>query len=256
MFQKEKTQGISYFKSDVLKSSRFVHAFTTRLVEDSDNFTLGLGGIPENKEIVVSNRKKLCEALDFKVENLIIPDQKHTDNIKIVTSVNDDVSETDALITNIKDLPILLLFADCTPIILYSEVDNVMAVVHAGWRGTAKNIARKTVASMGDFYGVRAENIKGAIGQAIGMCCYEVSSEVKGFLCSTLVCNYDNIIKYAENDKYFVDLKKINEYQLMEAGLKTIDVFDTCTACQNDEFFSYRAEFGKTGRHGAIACLK
>ncbi|MEI7473555.1 MAG: peptidoglycan editing factor PgeF [bacterium] len=256
MFQKEIINSISYYTSNMLKSDKFIHAFTTRLFEDAANFTLGTGGNPENKLLVDVNRKNICEAFNLDINKLIIPDQKHTDNIKIVTSVDDNVSETDALITNVKNLPILLLFADCTPIILYSEIDNVIAVIHAGWRGTAKNIARKTVAQMGDFLGIKAENIKAAIGQAIGMCCYEVSQEVKDFLLSTLTHDYDNIIKSTENDKFFVDLKKINEYQLLESGVNNIDVFDICTSCESNQFFSYRAENGKTGRHGAIACLK
>lgn len=259
MFKKNEINGISYYCSDIFNSDKLTNLFTTRELDNKtdlyQSFSLGIGGQSVLNEIVKSNRQKICSEFNLDFNKLIIPDQKHTDNIKFVTSLNDDISNTDAVITNVKQLPVMLLFADCVPLILYSEKDNVLAVVHAGWRGTAQKIASKTVARMGDFCNVMPENIKVAIGQAIGICCYEVSKEVKDFLVETVSFACDSII-YANNDKFFVDLKQFNKLQLMEAGVSQIDIFDICTSCNKDEFFSYRAENGKTGRHGAIACLK
>lgn len=261
MFYLEEKSHIKYYKSTLIDDLGLTYAFTTRYSDilglPYKGFSLAKGGFENQESIISKNRKEICNILECDFNNLIIPDQKHTDNIKIVTSMQDDVTETDALITNKSNLVLMLLFADCTPIILYNSEEKVVAVVHAGWRGTAKKIAPKTINKMCDFFNLNKKSIKALIGAAIGQCCYPVNLEVAEELEKSFDKKHANIfIKSVESDKINVDLKALNSQQIRESGITSIDILDECTCCNVSAFFSHRAEKGITGRHGAIASLR
>lgn len=187
------------------------------------------------------------EGIDFSVfesKRVITSVQTHSDNIEIVDE-RIDYPNTDGLILkNNRDL-IYLRFADCTPLIFYDTKQKIVAVSHAGWRGTAKKIGPKTVEKMESD----PEDIIAIIGPAISVCCYEVSDDVKNQLLST-VKNPDCLF----SDKN-VDLKNINARQLLEIGVSKIDICPYCTSCNNELFYSYRKENGTSLRHYAVAML-
>jgi YfiH family protein len=262
MFYSEEKSGIKYFQSSLLKDENLVHAFSTRIGGNTpapmNSFSLGTAGMIEFQNQIDTNRKNLCDALKIDFNKIINPEQKHTDNIKMVKDVSDDVSNTDGIITDKKELVLLLLFADCTPIILYAPDESVLGVIHAGWRGTAKQIVPKAVKLFEQEFNISPKKIKAAVGAAIGQCCYPVSQEtyieLKNSVCSK---NHDNIFKQIDNsDKVKVDLKRLNYYQLIESGVINVDISDVCTSCNNSLYYSYRADNGLTGRHGAIASLR
>ena len=182
---------------------------------------------------------------DFCTERIITPVQTHSDNIEIVDE-RTTYPNCDGLITAKKGDLIYLRFADCTPIIFYDKVNKIGAISHAGWRGTTSKIGVKTAELMQKHFETRMEDIIAVIGPAIGMCCYEVSEEVRDKLLST-VKNSDGLF----NERR-VDLKNINAQQLREIGIKNIDVCPYCTSCDNDLFYSYRKENGTTERHFAL----
>jgi len=261
MFYLEEKSGVKYLKSDILDHDNLIHAFSTRIGGNTpaplNSFSLGTAGMNEFKTDVEDNRKKICDVLEIDFNLIINPEQKHTDNIKIVKTPYDDVSNTDGIITSERSLVLLLLFADCTPIILYAPKEQVLGVIHAGWRGTAKKIAHKAISLFESEFNVSPDSIKAAIGPTIGQCCYPVSSETYFELKKTINSNYANIFKNIENsDKVKVDLKLLNCKQLQEAGVQDIDVLKDCTSCNNSLLYSYRADNGQTGRHGAIASLR
>lgn len=250
MFYQEEKSSIKYFKSSIFNDSKFVHAFTTRI----NDFSMAMTGIPELEPYILKNREKICSVLELDYRLIVTPDQQHTDNIKIINSMDEDLSATDGIITSSKSLVLMLLFADCTPIILYAPKEQVIGVIHAGWRGTAKKIAQKAINLFTNDFNVYANTIKAAIGPAIGQCCYPVSQETAFELRKSIDENHANIFK-ENNNQVKVDLKKLNAQQLKEAGVLDIDIINKCTSCNNSLFYSYRAEEGKTGRHAAIASL-
>jgi len=261
MFYTEEKSGVKYLKSSILDYDELIHAFTTRIggitPAPMDSFSLGTAGMAEFKNHVKDNRKKICEILNIDYSRIINPEQKHTDNIKIVKTPYDDISSTDGIITSQKNLVLLLLFADCTPIIIYAPKEQVLGIIHAGWRGTAKKIAHKAINLFKSEFDISPDSLKAAIGPAIGQCCYPVSVETYFELQKTINCNHVNIFKNIEDsDKVKVDLKLLNYQQMAEAGIQNIDLFEDCTSCNNSLFYSYRAENGQTGRHGAIASLR
>ena len=186
--------------------------------------------------------------------------QIHGDTIKDITEKKDigwqsyDASlKADAIVTAIPQVVITILTADCVPILMYDPEKKVIAAVHAGWRGSESEIVSKTVRFMKSKYGCEPSDIIAAIGPSIGGCCYEVDDIVA----SKFLDYRESVVKKPDNH-YMLDLKSINRKQLIDIGLKemNIEVSHVCTACDNDRFFSYRREKGCTGRFISAVMLK
>lgn len=244
MFYFDEINGKKVLKSSILNELN--HFFTTResVIKTKE---------PDFENIVEENKKDICKFFWIKDENLIYPSQTHTSNVEIAQAGKISYPDTDALILANKEQAVFLNFADCTPLIFYDSENNIAAVSHAGWRGTVGMIGVKTVQKMGEEFGSKPENIKSAIGPAIGFCCYNVGEDVLNKLMGTV--KNSNGLSDTRNDEIFVDLKAINKRQLEEAGLKEIDVCPYCTVCNNDLFFSYRKENATTNRHSAVVKL-
>ena len=253
MFYFEKIYGQRILKSDLIKNVQTF--FTTRDICICDKILENNN--PDNKYEIENKIKDdkilIADYLKIQPENLISPIQTHSANIEIAKVSQHDYPDCDALILTDKNLAIFLNFADCTPIILYDENQNIGAIAHAGWRGTAQKIAPKTVEKMIINFNSKPENITALIGPAIGYCCYNVGEEVFRELSKTVV-NFDGLSEIRQGNIY-VDLKNINKRQLEETGIKKIDVCPYCTVHNNDLFFSYRNERATTKRHSAILKL-
>lgn len=248
MFYFEKIDGKRILKSNFIKNMEAF--FTTRdICICCKNIEL-----TQKDTSLEQNKKTICKYLNIKKENLLLPTQTHTSNIDIAKETKKSYPDTDALILGNQNLGIFLNFADCTPVILYDEVQNVGAVAHAGWRGTTEKIAPKTVEKMIKIYNSKPENIVAVIGPTIGFCCYNVGEEVYQKLSET-VNNFSGLYEIRQGNIY-VDLKNINRKQLEEIGVNKIDVCPYCTVCNNDLFFSYREENATPYRHSAVIKLR
>lgn len=219
MFYFKDINGNKVLKSDILDTNSVIHCFTTR-------------GVNAN----------------FLYSNYIFPQQTHSDHVEIVDN-RLEYPDTDSLIITKRSIPIALRFADCTPLIFYDTNLKIGAVAHAGWRGTAQKIGIKTLQKMYDNFGTKPQDIIAIIGPAIGVCCYEVSDEVKDKVLET-VSDKTNLVQ-GNN----IDLKQTNARQLEEFGVTRIDICPYCTSCNNDLFYSYRKENGTQNRHYAILML-
>lgn len=242
-----------FFGKKVLKSSSLddlEHFFTTR------DFILTPGERVELVEEANQNRNYLCEKLNIERKNLVTVKQTHSDNIEIFNSEINFYDNCDSLITCIEDSALILNFADCVPIILFDDKNNVASVIHAGWRGTQSEIVKKTVIKMTENFDSKPEFIRAAIGPCIGQCCFSTDKDVFEKLVQPDKVNDTNLYSYdKDNDKYCIDLKQLNKIQLLDTGVEKIDICDYCTSCMSDIFFSYRKESGKTARHSAIVKL-
>ena len=246
MFYFEEINGKKILKSSLLNG--LTHFFTTRetVIKTKEH---------DFEQIVEENKKDICKFLGINENNLIHPSQTHTSHIEIAQVGKNSYPDTDGLILTNKEQAIYLNFADCTPVIIYDPIKNIGAVSHAGWRGTAGNIASKTVEKMIEEFGSNPADLKCAIGPAISFCCYNVGEEVLEKTKAT-VRNFNGLSEI-RNGNIFIDLKGINKQQLVEAGIKpeNIDICPYCTVCNNDLFFSYRNENGTTNRHSAVIKL-
>ena len=247
MFYFEKLENKKVLKSTILEGLE--HFFTTR-----ESFIRSEEA--EDQKFISENKKIICNYLNINESNLVAPVQTHSSNIEVVNEENFLYPDTDGLILSNAEQAVFLNFADCTPLIFYDEKQNISAVSHAGWRGTAGMIAVKTVQKMIEKSGSQISDIKCAVGPTISFCCYSVGHDVCEKLLDT-VKNSDKLFE-VRNGEVFVDLKKINKKQLTEFGIsdKNIDVCEYCTVCNNDLFFSYRKENATTRRHSAVVKLR
>lgn len=244
------------------------HAVSTRLGGyssapfDSLNLALHVG---DNAENVLANRRKFMASLGFRLEDIVTPNQIHGEKIVRVNendrgrgsqSYADSIGETDALITDTPNLPLMLCFADCVPI-MFLDVENLaVGLAHGGWKGTMKKIAAKTFQAMQENFGTRAEDCLVGIAPSIGSCCYEIGGEVLD-ACAKAFPNHGELI-IERGGKNYLDLWAANKIQLVDAGIpaKNIDVAGECTCCNANFYFSYRAAKGTTGRIAAVIALK
>jgi len=178
------------------------------------------------------------------------PIQRHTDNIHIFKDLNEKVI-ADAVITRERGVLIGVQVADCVPILLYDKDKHVVSAVHAGWRGTAKEILKKTIETMLGRYNANREDILIAIGPSIKGCCYEVGIDViEAIHRVTGEGEYYKKIK----DRYYLDLSTVNMMQASSMGIPGGNIWysEECTYCNPSRFYSYRYEGVSTGRQGGF----
>jgi polyphenol oxidase len=152
--------------------------------------------------------------------------------------------EGDALITNRRGLAVSVRTADCLPILVADEQTRVIAAIHAGWRGTAAGIVRRTVEEMRGKFGVDPASLRAAIGPGIGVCCYQVGDEVAR--------------QFGRSSTSSLDLAAENRKQLLEAGLakSNVDLLNQCTFCNPARFHSYRRDEERAGRMISYALIR
>lgn len=243
MFKLEEFARKRVLTSSLLKDEGLVAFFTTR------DLPLKAGEREDLTDQIENNKKLVCQELQIPLDNLVIPQQTHSDNVGIINNIK-SFENTDALATNTPNVALALNFADCVPILFYDSIKKVIAAAHAGWRGTAAQIAPKTVQKMVEEFSCKPSDIIAVIGPAIGKCCFEAKEDVLEQLAATIKDNSNAI------SNNHADLKLINQLQLLARGLEKIDVCEYCTSCQNELFFSYRREQGNTARHSAVIFLK
>ncbi len=200
----------------------------------------------------------VCSEAGFNFNNLTSNIQIHSD---IVNEINESSigtkTEGDALITNIKNVPLLIFTADCVPIAIIDKNNKAIGLAHAGWRGTYDKISKNTLDKMNEKYNTNPEDVICVIGPSIGPCCYEVSKElVEKF--NINLTNNDEKFYIIKEEKYYLDLWKINEYILKECGVKKENIINLnlCTSCNSDKFHSYRVHDKTPQRIGMILAIK
>ena len=263
MEQKNKGK-IYYYEPTAFAAAGVSGGFTTRHegVSRPPYNSLNLGtGTQDAAPNVQGNRSVLARAFGTTLENLVTVTQVHGSDLLVIDQPNDDFThfsrlECDGIVTDQPGVMIGVCVADCVPVLLFDPKLKVVAALHAGWKGTAANIAAKGVEAMVSVFDSRPGNIKAAIGPAIGPCCYEVDLQVKnGFAKQEAV--WDLYAQPKEAGKWQLDLAAVNKHQLLAAGLATsnIDECGICVCCTPDSFFSYRREQGETGRQMGFVML-
>jgi hypothetical protein len=178
----------------------------------------------------------------------------HSNRVRVVSNADlgqDDV-HADAMVTNTRGLALTLRFADCVPVIFHDPQREVIGVAHAGWQGIVNGVLPATVQTMRDAFGCDLRDIVACIGPSIGPEKFEVGEDVAAKIQGAVS---ENVIVKNGNPKPFVDLWRSARSQLFDAGLRQIEIGGLCTASDTCEWFSHRAEKGKTGRFGVLAVL-
>lgn len=269
-------EGVRFFTFEIFEPHHaFSAAVTTRHggVSTGPYTSLNLGGkTGDEPNHVRENRARVAGLYKRDPKQLTFAKQVHGDNVAHVPAdfQGGAFDDSDALITNGKDVPLVILTADCTAIFLYDQINHALGVAHAGWRGTVAQIALHTVAAMNDRFGTKPEDLIAGIGPSIGPCCYEVGDEVifavearlpdytEEVLVDPDMASAGSFRASVNEGKRHFDLWRANELVLIDAGVpdQNIEIARLCTACRTDLFYSHRAEKGITGRFGAIAMLR
>jgi purine-nucleoside/S-methyl-5'-thioadenosine phosphorylase / adenosine deaminase len=217
--------------------------FTTRVggVSEGPYESLNLGRKSGDEvERVDENRRLACEAIGADVGKLALNFQVHSARVRQAEPATRG-ERADGLWTDVPELPILAMSADCLPIAVAraDERPLAVAVLHAGWRGLLEGIVASGVEALG------GAGLAAAVGPGIGPCCYEVGEEVAAPFRQRFG---DDVVRNGR-----LDLWTSAERALRAAGVDSVDRFDRCTACQPETFFSHRRDRGRTGRQGVIA---
>ncbi len=208
---------------------------------------------------VSENRQKLCQTLGIGVNRLIVPQQTHSNCVKIVDEAflalspsqqQQALEGVDGLITSVPNLCIAIGTADCVPILLYDPHQQVVAAIHAGWRGTVAHIVQQGIEMLKKHFGTNPQRLQTAIGAAIGVDHFMIGSEVSrefvqaGFDLSQV--GYDN----PQTEKHHINLSECNRLELIAAGVppQQIEVADICTYTHRELFYSARREGIASGR--------
>jgi len=237
-----------------------VHTFTTRHGGvskppfDTNNLAFHVG---DDAEEVIKNHRLLAQKLGYDLRRLVHMRQIHSDKIVIVDPAKENFEnppECDALITDRPGIPLMVMTADCTPVMLFDPVQNVIAVVHAGRAGAIKGIVPKAIAQMQHSFASRRKDILVVLGPSIHSCCYEVGEEVAKEVT-------DAGFGYAvvkREDRFYLEINAIIKRQLEETGItkEQTEDLEICNACEHKEFFSYRADRQKTGRIAGVLMLR
>ncbi len=212
------------------------------------NMALNVG---DNKECVLKNRKLLFEVLNLDITKSVFANQYHSNNVYIVEQKDiglgvdtfESAIKTDAFITNIKNVAIVIQTADCLSVVLYEKQKQVIANIHCGWKGLAFGIIQNTIEKMISIYNADSKNIYAYLGACIKPNNFNVGEDVASKFTSPI----------QKNDNYYIDLSLeaimiLEKYNITDIENSNLDSYD-------DMFYSYRRDKKITGRMATVIAL-
>ncbi len=215
-----------------------------------ESLNLGMN-TTDAKSNILENRKIFFTNLGWEEKHSAGGHQVHGDKIKYVSEPG-SFDDYDAFISNQKNILLTVTIADCVPILLYDSHHQAIAAIHAGWKGTIAEILKKTIKELTKSFNTNPADCFAYVGTCIDECSFEVDEDVAQ--------HFHNDFKRwdEQKKKFFIDLKKANKQQLLDAGVpkNQIEISPYSTFIHNDKYFSYRKEKGTTGRMLAAIGLK
>ncbi len=251
--------GLRYYRFDSFPDSVKQAVFTRRGgVSPSPWQSLNVGGtVGDDAARVRENRVRSFSALDRRLESLFDVWQVHSAEAAFAEAprrTGEDYQKADIILTDRPEITLYMRFADCVPVMLFDPGRAVIAMAHAGWLGTVRGASTQAIGAMKARYGSNPADIMAAIGPSIGPDHYEVGPDVIAKVRQAFGATADDLISQREG-KTYLDLWAANHAQLESAGVQQIEESRICTACHLEDWFSHRAENGKTGRFGALMAL-
>ncbi|MDD6193925.1 MAG: peptidoglycan editing factor PgeF [Lachnospiraceae bacterium] len=245
------------------------HCFTTRGggvsqgIYESLNLSFTRG---DEKDAVLENYGRVAKAMGSHPERIVTSDQTHTTNVRLVTEADAgkgiviprDYADVDGLITQEPGLLLATFYADCVPLYFVDPVHRAIGLSHSGWRGTVERMGAVTILTMRDHFGTKPEDLLCAVGPSICQDCYEISQDVAVHFQDEFPSVIEEVLVDKGHGKYQLDLWKINQFILQEAGVPQNQIFmaNMCTCCNSDRLFSHRATKGKRGNLGAFLMIR
>ena len=262
-FVEKNEGGLLYMASSLIGTP---HAFTTRFGGVSRGIfeSLNLGSNRgDDPDAVRENYRRICALFGADVDGCAVTKQVHGAQVRIVTGADKHVClskvpyEADGIVTAEKNLPIFCFTADCVPVLLWDSENHAAGAIHCGWRSSAADILGVAIQKMASL-GARAENIRAAIGPAIGRCCFETDGDVPAAIETYLNGDTQGLFDRRSDGKFLVDLRAANARRLRQLGLReeNIDISQECTVCLHDKYWSHRYTKGQRGSQAAVIVLR
>lgn len=253
---------LRYYSFNSFDRYGLIHGLFTRQggVSPAPWASLNLGGtVGDGRDNVVENRRRIFDLLGRPVDSIFDSWQVHGREVICADQprpLNSPHQKADAILTSRPEITLFMRFADCVPILLFDPVQQVAGIIHAGWRGTVDRAAEAGVQKMQACYGSRPENILAGIGPSICVDHYEIGQGPDVVAAVRAAFGRDaEAVLYQKNDSIHFDLWKANQIVLEASGVRQVEQAELCTCCHNQEWFSHRAEKGKTGRFGVLMSL-
>jgi len=254
---------LRYYAFDILSAEPVAQGIFTRLggVSPAPWHSLNTGGMNgDPRDNVIENRRRIFATFDRPVDTIFDVWQVHSARVLTTKSprpLEQPHQKADAIITDSPDVTLFMRFGDCVPIYLFDSIRRVTAIAHAGWQGTVSKIVQATIRTMAGAYGCQPANILVGIGPSICFEHYEFGGEPLKQVQDAFGEDASEVISQLHGKQHF-DLWKANQILCLQAGIKAehIQISGVCTASNTGEWYSHRAEHGKTGRFGALLGLK
>ena len=253
--------GLKYFHFDNFPPERIGHGIFSRHggVSPAPWHSLNIGGlVGDSADHIAKNRERIFRLFQRPVESLYDVWQVHSADVVCTQSPRNLTHphvKADAILTNCLSVTLLMRFADCVPVLLYDPIHHAIGLVHAGWQGTVKFVVGQAIQQMGRCFDTNPRDLLAGIGPSIGPDHYEVGENVISQVESVFGDKASDLLVDKNHSIYF-DLWKANKHVLQSYGVKNIETAGICTVCHCKDWFSHRAEKGRTGRFGAILFLK
>jgi YfiH family protein len=251
--------GLRYYSFDIFPATVKQGVFTRRGgVSLAPWHSLNLGGaVGDDPANVAENRKRVFHTMGCDPASIHDVWLVHSTDIVYADSprqLDGPPLKADIIFTDKPEVSLFMRFGDCVPILLHDLKKKVIGIAHAGWMGTLRGVVGAAVRGMESRYGSNPKDIIAGIGPSIGVDHYEVGADVISQFQEKYARDMDQIVQ-SKNGSTFLDLWAANAIQLKSAGVEQVQVSGLCTACHLDDWYSHRAEKGKTGRFGALMAL-
>ena len=262
MFIEENQNDLIYMRSSLIAAK---HAFTTRFggVSGGEFESLNLGSNRgDDPACVRENFRRVCALFGVDENGACVTNQVHKNDVRIVTGADRHIClgpvpyEADGLVTAEKGLPIFCFTADCVPVLLHDPAAGVAGAIHCGWRSSVQDILAVALRQMASL-GARPENIRAAIGPAIGRCCFETDDDVPSAIEAWLGGDTAGLFDPGPGTKTLVDLRLANARRLRQLGVpaENLDISDECTRCSHEKYWSHRYTKGLRGSQASAIML-
>lgn len=232
-------------QSKILQHSNIIHGISTKAGGAAPFYNNLSKHVGDSEENIKQNRERFFGSLGISQENLVHANQVHSANIQIVSEPG-LYKETDGFITGIQGLFLVISIADCMPVMLYDKRNNIIANLHAGWRGTQKKIVSRAMEILTGEFNSKPEDIAAFLGPCISKKNFEVGEDVAGM--------FEPEYSGKLNGKWYVDIASVNISQLKSFGMKDsqIETSGICTYDETETMHSYRRDRDKSGRMFAV----
>lgn len=256
----QQSNGLRFYQFDIFPENIVSAVFTRQggvSPEPWSSLNLSLS-VGDDEKNVTANRIRAFESVRRNPASIHDVHLVHGVDILFADSPRDltqPAQKADIIFTNNPEVSLFMRYADCVPLLFHDPKQKVIGLAHAGWMGTVKGVAEVSVKAMTEKYASKAEDIFVGIGPSISVEKYEIGEDVASQFRDKFPNDSEKVL-VQKNNKTYLDLWESNVIQLKSCGVEQIQVSGLCTASNTDDWFSHRAEKGKTGRFGVLLAMK